>query len=131
MLQPPQAVFPPCICAAVLPIVHLMEDGGVREDGVAGERQRRIFRQTIFTHCPFRPSHYYFFSLFCVSTVCAVAQQVLWNCLIEDPALVLRHFLEKLTVSNRQVSPLKQSFFQRIKDERLLLYDETWLLFSG
>jgi len=47
MLQPPQAVFPPCICAAVLPIVHLMEDGGVREDGVAGERQRRIFRQTI------------------------------------------------------------------------------------
>uniref|UniRef100_A0A8C2G5B8 Unc-80 homolog (C. elegans) n=1 Tax=Cyprinus carpio TaxID=7962 RepID=A0A8C2G5B8_CYPCA len=69
MLQPPQSVFPPCICAAVLPIVHLMEDGEVREDGVA---------------------------------VCAVAQQVLWNCLIEDPALVLRHFLEKLTVSNRQ-----------------------------
>uniref|UniRef100_A0A667WHN7 Unc-80 homolog, NALCN channel complex subunit n=1 Tax=Myripristis murdjan TaxID=586833 RepID=A0A667WHN7_9TELE len=69
MLQPPQAVFPPCICAAVLPIVHLMEDGEVREDGVA---------------------------------VSAVAQQILWNCLIEDPALVLRHFLEKLTVSNRQ-----------------------------
>lgn len=36
MLQPPQAVFPACICAAVLPIVHLMEDGEVREDGVAG-----------------------------------------------------------------------------------------------
>ncbi|KAA0713172.1 Protein unc-80 -like protein [Triplophysa tibetana] len=69
MVQPPQAVFPPCICAAVLPIVHLMEDGDVREDGAA---------------------------------VCAVAKQVLWNCLIEDPALVLRHFLEKLTVSNRQ-----------------------------
>ncbi|XP_056606879.1 protein unc-80 homolog isoform X3 [Triplophysa dalaica] len=69
MLQPPQAVFPPCICAAVLPIVHLMEDGDVRDDGAA---------------------------------VCAVAKQVLWNCLIEDPALVLRHFLEKLTVSNRQ-----------------------------
>uniref|UniRef100_A0A3P9LJM9 Unc-80 homolog (C. elegans) n=1 Tax=Oryzias latipes TaxID=8090 RepID=A0A3P9LJM9_ORYLA len=68
MLQPPQAVFPACICAAVLPIVHLMEDGEVREDGVAS----------------------------------AVAQQILWNCLIEDPALVLRHFLEKLTVSNRQ-----------------------------
>uniref|UniRef100_A0AAV2LCH5 Protein UNC80 C-terminal domain-containing protein n=1 Tax=Knipowitschia caucasica TaxID=637954 RepID=A0AAV2LCH5_KNICA len=68
-LQPPQAVFPACICAAVLPIVHLMEDGEVREDGVA---------------------------------VSAVAQQILWNCLIEDPALVLRHFLEKLTVSNRQ-----------------------------
>ncbi|XP_067844006.1 protein unc-80 homolog [Heptranchias perlo] len=69
VLQPPQAVFPACICAAVLPIVHLMEDGEVREDGVA---------------------------------VSAVAQQVLWNCLIEDPALVLRHFLEKLTISNRQ-----------------------------
>ncbi|XP_034034433.1 protein unc-80 homolog isoform X6 [Thalassophryne amazonica] len=69
MIQPPQAVFPACICAAVLPIVHLMEDGDVREDGVA---------------------------------VSAVAQQILWNCLIEDPALVLRHFLEKLTVSNRQ-----------------------------
>ncbi|TKS64898.1 Protein unc-80 -like protein [Collichthys lucidus] len=69
MLQPPQAVFPACICAAVLPIVHLMEDGEVREDGVA---------------------------------VSAVAQQILWNCLIEDPALVLRHFLEKLTASNRQ-----------------------------
>ncbi|XP_041056206.1 protein unc-80 homolog [Carcharodon carcharias] len=69
VLQPPQAVFPACICATVLPIVHLMEDGGVREDGVA---------------------------------VSAVAQQVLWNCLIEDPALVLRHFLEKLTISNRQ-----------------------------
>ncbi|XP_063072865.1 protein unc-80 homolog [Engraulis encrasicolus] len=69
VVQPPQAVFPACICAAVLPIVHLMEDGEVQEDGVA---------------------------------VSAVAQQVLWNCLIEDPALVLRHFLEKLTVSNRQ-----------------------------
>uniref|UniRef100_A0A3Q2ZNL7 Unc-80 homolog (C. elegans) n=1 Tax=Kryptolebias marmoratus TaxID=37003 RepID=A0A3Q2ZNL7_KRYMA len=72
MLQPPQAVFPACICAAVLPIVHLMEDGEVREDGVAS----------------------------------AVAQQILWNCLIEDPALVLRHFLEKLTVSNRQQDEL-------------------------
>uniref|UniRef100_A0A2K6H0G5 Unc-80 homolog, NALCN channel complex subunit n=1 Tax=Propithecus coquereli TaxID=379532 RepID=A0A2K6H0G5_PROCO len=69
--QPPQAVFPACICAAVLPIVHLMEDGEVREDGVA---------------------------------VSAVAQQVLWNCLIEDPSTVLRHFLEKLTISNRQVN---------------------------
>ncbi|XP_041433159.1 protein unc-80 homolog isoform X14 [Xenopus laevis] len=67
--QPPQPVFPACICAAVLPIVHLMEDGDVREDGVA---------------------------------VSAVAQQVLWNCLVEDPSTVLRHFLEKLTISNRQ-----------------------------
>lgn len=42
-------------------------------------------------------------NVFNVSSVSAVAQQILWNCLIEDPALVLRHFLEKLTVSNRQV----------------------------
>ncbi|XP_078453386.1 protein unc-80 homolog [Lampetra planeri] len=68
-LQPPQAIFPACICACVLAVIDLMEDGEVREDGV---------------------------------TVCAVAQQVLWNCLIEDPALVLRHFLERFTVSNRQ-----------------------------
>lgn len=47
-------------------------------------------------------SHYNL--LYCVvPSVSAVAQQILWNCLIEDPALVLRHFLEKLTVSNRQV----------------------------
>lgn len=42
MLQPPQAVFPACICAAVLPIVHLMEDGEVREDGVAGRSLHAI-----------------------------------------------------------------------------------------
>lgn len=41
MLQPPQAVFPACICAAVLPIVHLMEDGDIREDGVAGMEASR------------------------------------------------------------------------------------------
>lgn len=37
-----------------------------------------------------------------------MAQQILWNCLIEDPALVLRHFLEKLTVSNRQVGDCQE-----------------------
>lgn len=42
MLQPPQAVFPACICAAVLQIVHLMEDGEVREDGVAGRLESVI-----------------------------------------------------------------------------------------
>ncbi|KAB0399072.1 hypothetical protein E2I00_002605 [Balaenoptera physalus] len=91
--QPPQAVFPACICAAVLPIVHLMEDGEVREDGVAG---------TVVTGqnhlSPFKMNIQFPFS----SKVSAVAQQVLWNCLIEDPSTVLRHFLEKLTISNRQ-----------------------------
>lgn len=43
-----------------------------------------------------------------VFPVSAVAQQILWNCLIEDPALVLRHFLEKLTVSNRQVGTTRR-----------------------
>ena len=46
-LQPPQAVFPACICAAVLPIVHLMEDGEVREDGVAGEERPAGHHQEI------------------------------------------------------------------------------------
>lgn len=99
MLQPPQAVFPACICAAVLPIVHLMEDGEVREDGVAGSCHYTKKWICIKTFVIF------FFGYLCknVSSVSAVAQQILWNCLIEDPALVLRHFLEKLTVSNRQV----------------------------
>lgn len=43
MLQPPQSVFPACICAAVLPIVHLMEDGEVREDGVAGRAKSVLY----------------------------------------------------------------------------------------
>lgn len=48
----------------------------------------------------------------------AVAQQILWNCLIEDPALVLRHFLEKLTVSNRQVGKhLRTDVGKRLNNE--------------
>lgn len=121
MLQPPQAVFPACICAAVLPIVHLMEDGEVREDGVAGRchctiqllvfqfkveiKEYVICFQHYFRFLTYlRVSHVHM--SFYVSLVSAVAQQILWNCLIEDPALVLRHFLEKLTVSNRQVGKL-------------------------
>lgn len=128
MLQPPQAVFPACICAAVLPIVHLMEDGEVREDGVAGRslftvsdstQNTRLLKKLLY-HLDLGPLvvglflwtlwatiHSVFARIhiaFNVSSVSAVAQQILWNCLIEDPALVLRHFLEKLTVSNRQVS---------------------------
>lgn len=52
---------------------------------------------------PCVPNRKYASGSFFVYSVSAVAQQILWNCLIEDPALVLRHFLEKLTVSNRQV----------------------------
>lgn len=56
-----------------------------------------------------------------VSSVSAVAQQILWNCLIEDPALVLRHFLEKLTVSNRQVSEHLSFRVRQAKELRCLL----------
>lgn len=48
MLQPPQSVFPACICAAVLPIVHLMEDGEVREDGVAGRIKSVMYNECIY-----------------------------------------------------------------------------------
>ncbi|TKS64890.1 Protein unc-80 -like protein [Collichthys lucidus] len=79
--------------AEVLPIVHLMEDGEVRSVSSAqhsyGRNLKSIGKRIIDTSIN-------------VASVSAVAQQILWNCLIEDPALVLRHFLEKLTVSNRQ-----------------------------
>uniref|UniRef100_UPI00358FE682 protein unc-80 homolog n=1 Tax=Myxine glutinosa TaxID=7769 RepID=UPI00358FE682 len=68
-LQPPQMIFPACIGACIVPIIQLLEDGQVQDDGVA---------------------------------VCAVAYEVLWGCLIEDPALILRHFLERFTISNQQ-----------------------------
>lgn len=76
-----------------------MEDGEVREDGVAG-RNKQYF---IFLYHTYRYSTFTDKRVNIPISVSAVAQQILWNCLIEDPALVLRHFLEKLTVSNRQV----------------------------
>ena len=33
-----------------------------------------------------------------------VAEQLIWQCLVEDPALFLRTFLEKLTNRDRRVS---------------------------
>lgn len=35
-LQQAQTFFPSTICAVVLPIIHLLEDGEVADDGVAG-----------------------------------------------------------------------------------------------
>lgn len=52
-----------------------------------------------------------------------MAKQILWNCLIEDPALVLRHFLEKLTVSNRQVGDHQN---QKLLWERLGTFAVSW-----
>eukprot|EP00105_Crassostrea_gigas_P024973 XP_011445404.1 PREDICTED: protein unc-80 homolog isoform X2 [Crassostrea gigas] len=63
-MQQAQTFFPSCICAAVLPIIHLLADGDVGGDGVS---------------------------------VNEVAEKVIWNCMVEDPVLFLRHFLEKLT----------------------------------
>lgn len=34
--------------------------------------------------------------------VCEVAEKVIWNCLVEDPTLFMRTFLEKLTLHQRQ-----------------------------
>ncbi|XP_071097692.1 protein unc-80 homolog [Haliotis cracherodii] len=64
-----QTFFPSCICAAVLPILHLLDDQDVNEDGIS---------------------------------VTEVASKVIWDCIVEDPVLFLRHFLEKLTHKDRQ-----------------------------
>ena len=42
--------------------------------------------------------------LFSVSAVREVAEQLIWQCLVEDPALFMRTFLEKLTNRDRRVS---------------------------
>lgn len=39
----------------------------------------------------------------CFIAVSDVAKKVIWSCIVEDPALFLRHFLEKLTNRDRQV----------------------------
>ncbi|GFR73733.1 Unc-80-like protein [Elysia marginata] len=68
-LQTAQSVFPSCICAAVLPVLHLLDDHDVNADGVS---------------------------------VAEVAYKVIWDCIVDDPILFLRHFLEKLTNKDRQ-----------------------------
>lgn len=67
------------------------------------------------------------FNDYILSSVSAVAQQILWNCLIEDPALVLRHFLEKLTVSNRQVGDYQK---EMIRNEPLFVGFKCLLCFG-
>ncbi|XP_036354476.1 protein unc-80 homolog isoform X2 [Octopus sinensis] len=61
--------FPSCMCVAILPILHLMDDFDVNNDGMS---------------------------------VADTARNVIWKCLVDDPALFLRHFLEKLTNKDRQ-----------------------------
>ncbi|KAK7094571.1 hypothetical protein V1264_006106 [Littorina saxatilis] len=68
-LQTAQGFFPSCVCAAVLPILHLLDDHDVNADGVS---------------------------------VSEVANKIIWDCIVDDPILFLRHFLEKLTNKERQ-----------------------------
>ncbi|CAE1324419.1 UNC80 [Acanthosepion pharaonis] len=68
-MQQVPSFFPSCMCVAVLPILHLMDDFDVNADGIS---------------------------------VADMARKVIWKCLVEDPALFLRHFLEKLTNKERQ-----------------------------
>ncbi|ELU18575.1 hypothetical protein CAPTEDRAFT_203821 [Capitella teleta] len=68
-MQVAQHFFPSSICAAALPIIHLLEDLEVNLDGVA---------------------------------VSEVAEKVIWNCLVEEPTLFLRTFLEKITQRDKQ-----------------------------
>lgn len=75
-MQQAQTFFPSCICAAVLPIIHLLADGDVGGDGVS---------------------------------VNEVAEKVIWNCMVEDPVLFLRHFLEKLTHRDKLVKKKKRT----------------------
>ena len=50
--------------------------------------------------------HYITLKLFSVREV---AEQLIWQCLVEDPALFLRTFLEKLTNRDRRVSGTERS----------------------
>ncbi|XP_074657337.1 protein unc-80 homolog [Tubulanus polymorphus] len=68
-MQLVQGVFPSCICAAVLPIIHLLDDLEVNQEGIS---------------------------------VAEVADKVIWSSLVEEPILFFRHFLEKLTVRDKQ-----------------------------
>ncbi|XP_052242651.1 protein unc-80 homolog isoform X2 [Dreissena polymorpha] len=63
-VQLAEKFFPSSICTVVLPIIHLLDDGEVSDNGVA---------------------------------VNEVAEKVIWNCIVEDPVLFMRHFLEKIT----------------------------------
>lgn len=55
-----------------------------------------------------------------------MAKQILWNCLIEDPALVLRHFLEKLTVSNRQVGDYQKLIWEQTVVKGFSTFAVSW-----
>lgn len=62
------------------------------------------------------------------------ARNVIWKCLVDDPALFLRHFLEKLTNKDRQVNNkllmfIKYSIIISILplSEFVLIYSQTIL----
>lgn len=57
-----QSVFPSCICAAVLPVLHLLDDHDVNADGVSGLIIRSSFTDT-FTFFTQDENYLFFFFL--------------------------------------------------------------------
>ncbi|KAF2352742.1 hypothetical protein FHG87_016501 [Trinorchestia longiramus] len=119
-----QQLFPSSLCSAVLTIIHLLDDPAVTPDGVAvyqvahqvrvpgpppgpppgtctrsppGTCTRSATRYVSQVHHLVRvpgPSTRYVYQ---------VPHQVIWLCLVEDSALFLRFFLEKLTRERQDV----------------------------
>jgi hypothetical protein len=43
--------------------------------------------------------------------VSEVANKIIWDCIVDDPILFLRHFLEKLTNKERQVGLYNKNMY--------------------
>ena len=115
-MQLAQPFFPSCICGAALPVINLLEDLEVNPDGVSGEVKEKtkqnlwelVTMQNLKTAMKTRWFLVYErnltlcdVSMFVVSEV---ADKVIWSCLVEEPTLFLRTFLEKLTHKDKQVT---------------------------
>lgn len=48
-MQLAQHFFPSCICVAALPIIHLLEDLEINNDGVAGRKLHHIYIEIDFS----------------------------------------------------------------------------------
>jgi len=43
-MQIAQSFFPSCICACVLPIIHMLDDGDVSSEGISGKIKNNQFK---------------------------------------------------------------------------------------